>query len=129
MASLSLSSIVQVFPCPNCRETINTSIQQCWFCSTTVDCAAVPTQTAAATSKISQACSDASYLKIMSWALLTFVLLLFIPFLKQNHRRPRIGLSGYRSRASATPIIEQSDGGVQIRIIHLQDTADPDLRS
>jgi hypothetical protein len=78
--SLSLSPTVQVFPCPNCRETINTSVQQCPFCSSPIDHAAAE-QSAAATSKISQACSDASYLKIMAWALLTFFLLIFIPFL------------------------------------------------
>jgi hypothetical protein len=78
--SLSLSSAVQVFPCPNCHETINTSMQECPFCSTSIDHAAAE-QSAAATSKISQACSDASYLKVMAWALLTFFLVMFIPFL------------------------------------------------
>ncbi len=78
--SFSLSSTVHVFPCPNCQETINTSIRQCPFCSASIDHTAAE-QSAAATSKISQACSDASYLKIMAWTLLTFSLLMFVPFL------------------------------------------------
>ena len=78
--TLSLSSTVQVFPCPNCRETINTSVQQCPFCSTPIDRAAAE-QSAAATSKISQACSDASYLKVMLGILIPFGILIFFPFL------------------------------------------------
>ena len=78
--SLSLSSTVHVFPCPNCQETINTSVQQCPFCSAPIDRAAAE-QSAAATSKISQACSDASYLKIMLGILLPFGAMIFFPFL------------------------------------------------
>jgi hypothetical protein len=77
---LSLSSAVNVFPCPNCKETINTSMQQCSFCSAPIDHAAAE-QSAAATSRISSACSDASYLKIMAWSLLTFFVLFLFPFL------------------------------------------------
>ena len=76
--SLSLSSTVAVFPCPNCRETINTSVTQCPFCYAFIDPEAAKVS-AAVTSKISQACSDASYLKIMAWSLLTFFLLAFFP--------------------------------------------------
>ena len=78
--TLSLSSAVQVFPCPNCGETINTTIQQCPFCSAPIDRAAAE-QSAAATSRISQACSDASYLKIMLSVLIPFGVLIFFPFL------------------------------------------------
>jgi hypothetical protein len=78
--TLSLSPTVQVFPCPNCRETINTSVQQCPFCSAPID-PIVAEQSAATTSKISQACSDASYLKIMLGALIPFGVLIFFPFL------------------------------------------------
>jgi endogenous inhibitor of DNA gyrase (YacG/DUF329 family) len=69
-----------VFPCPNCKETINTTLQQCPFCSATIDLA-VAEDSAAATSRISQACSDASYLKVMAWSLLTFFFLTLAPFL------------------------------------------------
>ena len=34
---LSLSSTVEVIPCPNCHETINTSDRQCPHCSTPID--------------------------------------------------------------------------------------------
>ena len=78
--SLSLSPAVQVFPCPHCQETINTFVQQCPFCSVLIDHAAAE-QSAAATSKISQACSDASYLKIMLGVLVPFTATIFFPFL------------------------------------------------
>ncbi len=80
MGSLSLSSTVSVFPCPNCRETINTSMPQCQFCGAAIDHASAELS-AAETSRISQACSDAGYLKIMAWALIPGVLVLFVPFL------------------------------------------------
>lgn len=80
MPGLSLSSRVEVFPCPNCRETINTSLSQCTFCGVAVDHAAA-VASAAETSTVSQACSDASYLKIMAWAFLACFGLLFIPFI------------------------------------------------
>jgi hypothetical protein len=71
---------VHVFPCPNCKETINTSMQQCQFCGTPID--AISAQKSAdATSRISASVSDASYLKVMAWSLLTFFLLIFIPVL------------------------------------------------
>jgi hypothetical protein len=82
---LSLSSTVEVFPCPKCFETINTSIRQCPYCSSPID-AATAQAAGAATSRISQACSDASYLKIMSWAVGSFFLILFLPI---------VGLAGY----------------------------------
>ncbi|MBB5316925.1 hypothetical protein [Tunturibacter empetritectus] len=78
--SLSLSSVVSVFPCPNCKETINTSMQQCSFCHTPIDRSAAE-QSAAITSTISQACSDASYLKVMLGILIPFGALIFFPFL------------------------------------------------
>jgi hypothetical protein len=80
MGTLSLSSIVHVFPCPSCQETINTSIQECPFCTTPIDHATAE-QSAATTSRISQACSDASYLKIMLSILIPFGLSIFVPFL------------------------------------------------
>ena len=71
---------VHVFPCPNCKETINTSMQQCEFCGAPIDSAAAE-QSAAATSRVSASVSDASYLKIMAWSVLTFFLLMFLPLL------------------------------------------------
>ena len=80
MSSFSLSSEVKVFSCPNCKETINTSMQQCPFCSAPIDHASAEAA-AADTSRISQACSDASYLKIMAWILVPFFFTIFVPFL------------------------------------------------
>jgi len=78
--TLSFASGIKVFPCPNCRETINTSMAECPFCKTAIDTATAEVA-AEATSRISQACSDASYLRIMAWALLTFFALIFVPLL------------------------------------------------
>jgi hypothetical protein len=78
--TLSFASGIKVFPCPNCRETINTSMTECPFCKTAID-STVAEVAAEATSRISQACSDASYLRIMAWALLTFFALIFVPLL------------------------------------------------
>jgi hypothetical protein len=81
--SLSITSgmnQVRVFQCPNCKETINTSAQQCPFCSTPIDLGAADAA-AEALSKVNQACSDASYLRIMAGAMLPFFGLSFVPFL------------------------------------------------
>jgi hypothetical protein len=78
--NLSLSGTVAVFPCPTCKETINTSIQQCPFCGTAID-HAVAEASAIETTMISRACSDASYLKIMMGILIPFGGLVFFPFL------------------------------------------------
>jgi hypothetical protein len=58
MPSIFNLTAVHVFPCPNCRETINTSMQQCQFCGAAIDAAAAE-QAAAHTSRISDAVSDA----------------------------------------------------------------------
>jgi hypothetical protein len=76
--SLSLSSAVAVFPCPNCTETINTSMQECPFCSAPIDRDAAELS-AAATSRISEACSDASYFRIMLGILIPFGATIFSP--------------------------------------------------
>lgn len=78
--TLSLSPTVSVFPCPHCGQTINDSAVTCPFCAQPIDRETAATA-AAETSRISQACSDASYLRIMAWSLLTFFGLLFVPFL------------------------------------------------
>jgi hypothetical protein len=95
---LSLSSAVQVFPCPNCNETINTSMQQCAFCSTPID-RTVALASAAATSKISRACSDASYLKIMTGCALIFFFLRFVPLISQ------LGFMGFLFLEIAIPVM------------------------
>ena len=78
--SFSLSAKIDVFACPNCRETINTSMQQCSFCGVPIDHTAAEIA-AAGTSRVSEACSDASFLKIMLGTLIPFGVLIFVPFL------------------------------------------------
>jgi hypothetical protein len=76
----TLSTAVQVFDCPSCGETINTSMTQCPYCSAAID----PTTALAAaelTSKVSSACSDASYVRIVAGSLLAFFLIALVPFL------------------------------------------------
>lgn len=78
--SITGASQVKVFQCPNCKETINTSAQQCPFCSTPIDFG-VAEAAAEVMDKVNQACSDASYLRIMAGTMLTFFGLSFVPFL------------------------------------------------
>ena len=70
----------QTFPCPNCNEIINDTSATCRFCSAPVD-----PQAAAflgeLQSKVNQACSDASFLKIAAVAMWIFLGLQLIPFL------------------------------------------------
>jgi hypothetical protein len=80
MSGLSLSSKVEIFPCPNCKETINTSMQSCSFCCAPIDPAAAAAS-AAQFARVNQACSDASYLKIMAGSSFIFLFLRLFPFL------------------------------------------------
>jgi hypothetical protein len=98
MQGFSLSTTVQVLPCPNCKETINTSMQVCPFCSAPIDHDAAEAS-ADAFAKVNQACSDASYLKIMAGTALTFWLLRFVPFLSL------IGIVGFIFLEIAIPVM------------------------
>ena len=116
-SGLSLSTAIAVFPCPNCNETINTSMQQCPFCSTAIDRTAAEASEAF-TSRVSQACSDASYLKIMLGMLLPFGALMFVPFVSLG------GLIGFVLMKYAVPIMTIR---WWIKYGRLQ-TQDPDFR-
>lgn len=96
--SLSLSATVAVLPCPNCNQTINTSMQACPFCAFPIDHAAA-TASAEVFARINQACSDASYLKIMAGTAGTFFLLRFLPFISI------LGIVGFWFLAVATPVM------------------------
>lgn len=76
----TLSDPVQVFDCPSCGETINTSMTQCPYCSAAIDHQAAQAA-AELTSKVSSACSDGSYVRIVAGSLLAFFALTFVPFL------------------------------------------------
>jgi hypothetical protein len=62
------------------QGTINTTQQPCPFCAAPID-RDVAEATAAIFSRVNQACSDASYLKIMAGMVLTFFILRYIPLL------------------------------------------------
>jgi len=81
-AGLSISQAakrVRVFQCPNCKETINTSVSHCPFCAAPVDSHAAEAA-ADFMSKVNQACSDAIYLRIVAGAMVAFAFLRYVPF-------------------------------------------------
>jgi hypothetical protein len=75
-----MANALRVFPCPNCRETINNTMLQCAFCSSPIDPAAALIA-ADELSVVNQACSDASYLKIMASTMAVFFFVRFLPFI------------------------------------------------
>lgn len=80
MSTLRITPALQprIFQCPNCKETIDTAALNCPFCSVSIDPKLVEAA-AEVMSKINQACSDASYLRIMAGTLLVSLLLSFLP--------------------------------------------------
>lgn len=70
----------QTFPCPNCNEIINDSMQECRFCHAPID----PQAARAAgelQARVNQACSDASYTATAAYVMLAFLLLDLVPFI------------------------------------------------
>lgn len=57
------------FPCPNCKEMINTEMTVCRFCKSPID-PKVAENIANIQDQVNQACNDAGYLKILSGAFL-----------------------------------------------------------
>lgn len=96
--SVSLSTQARVFQCPNCKETIDTSAQQCRFCSVAIDPGAAD-DAADVMAKVNQACSDASYLKVMGVSVPVFLALIFVPFAGW------LGIVGYYFLVFATPVM------------------------
>ena len=70
----------QTFPCPNCKEIINDSMERCRYCNAPVDRRAAA-EAAYLQSRVNQACSDASYLKTAALVMWAFLGLSFIPFI------------------------------------------------
>lgn len=99
--SLSIASDldkVKVFQCPNCKQTIDTSAQQCRFCSAIID----PTSAAIAAqamASVSQACNDASYIRIAAITMVAFLGVMFIPFFGL------LGVCGYYFLTLAIPVL------------------------
>jgi hypothetical protein len=68
----------RTFRCPNCKEMINDSMQECRYCSVPLD-PGVVALVAETQEKANQACSDASYLKTAAIVMLVFLGLSCIP--------------------------------------------------
>lgn len=70
----------QTFPCPNCKEIINDTMERCRYCSAPVD-----RQAAAAAaeiqSQVNRACSDASFLRTAAAAMFILLGLSLLPFI------------------------------------------------
>lgn len=70
----------QTFPCPNCNEIINDSMETCRYCSAPVDpqaaSAAAENQT-----RVNRACSDASFLRSAAAAMFGLLALSVVPFI------------------------------------------------
>jgi hypothetical protein len=96
--SLNIANQARVFQCPNCKETIDTSAQECRFCHAQIDAGAAEAA-ADVMAKINQACSDASYLKVAAGAMAVFFGMRFIPFLGL------VGLGGIAFLVLAVPVM------------------------
>jgi len=77
--SISLNQ-PQVFQCQNCREFINTSMTLCTYCGVTINASAAAAAADIQTS-VANACSEASFLKIMARAQVAFFVFSLIPLI------------------------------------------------
>jgi hypothetical protein len=93
-----MAAAIQVFSCPSCKETINTSMTECAYCHVPID-AASALSASETMSKVNQACSDASYLRIMAGMMGTFFVVRYIPFLGM------VGMVGFLGLLFAVPIM------------------------
>jgi hypothetical protein len=80
MSTLRITPTLQprIFQCPNCKQTIDTAAVNCPYCSLSID-PKLAEAAADVMSKINDACSDASYLRIMAGTMFVFLLLSFLP--------------------------------------------------
>ncbi len=70
----------QTFPCPNCGEIINDSVQTCRFCSAPVDPQAA-SAAAELQTRVNRACSDASFVRTAAAAMFVLLALSIVPFI------------------------------------------------
>jgi hypothetical protein len=70
----------QTFPCPNCGEIINDSMQTCRFCSAPVDPQAA-SAAAELQTRVNRACSDASFVRTAAAAMFVLLALSIVPFI------------------------------------------------
>lgn len=71
---------VRTFPCPNCKEFINDSMQICKFCSTPID-PGIAQFAAELQERVNRACNHASSIRNAAGAMWIFFLVRFIPCL------------------------------------------------
>ena len=88
----------RIFACPSCKETIDTAAVKCPFCSTSID-PKIAEAAADAMAKVNQACSDASYLRIMAGSMLVFLLASILPLIGF------VAISGFYFLVVAVPIM------------------------
>ncbi|MBV8632733.1 MAG: hypothetical protein JOZ83_17545 [Silvibacterium sp.] len=93
-----LESGIRVFECPQCGQTINTSLSQCPYCSAPIDRQAAEAA-ATLTTKVSEACNDASYVRILAGSLIVFFFLALVPFMGL------IGTVGYYGLLALVPVL------------------------
>jgi hypothetical protein len=70
----------RVFPCPACRQIIDTTMQSCKYCGAAID----PDAAAAAATlqeRVQKACGKASSARITATTIPIFFLLSFVPFI------------------------------------------------
>ena len=106
----------RTFPCPTCREVIDTTMQSCKFCGVAIDPAAAA---AAATlqERVQKACGQASSASITAMAMPVLFLLSFVPM---------IGMIGLAGDAATLLIVPWSVIQWRIRFGKLE-SPDPDL--
>jgi hypothetical protein len=75
----SMFGDIRTFPCPNCNEMINTSMEKCSYCSAPID-RALAEAAAEVQEKANSAYNDASVIRNMAAVMWVFFLVRFIPF-------------------------------------------------
>ena len=68
----------QTFPCPNCKEIINDTMERCRYRSAPVDRHAAAAEIQ---SKVNRACSDASFLRTTAATMFVLLGLSLLPFI------------------------------------------------
>ncbi|MBK8809854.1 MAG: hypothetical protein IPN69_03880 [Acidobacteria bacterium] len=73
-------SDIKTFPCPNCSQIINSSMDACRFCSHPLDLDEV-SRAVADQNAVNEACNAASNVRILAGSMATLYLLSFVPFI------------------------------------------------
>jgi hypothetical protein len=106
----------RVFPCPGCRQIIDTTMRSCRFCGVAID----PDAAAAAANlqeQVQKACGQASSARITAMTMPIFFLVSFLPF---------IGIIGLAGTVATLLIVPLSVTRWRIRFGRLE-SPDPDL--